>query len=44
MSERQWITEGFEAPAGSFLQYRLALGATNSLRSPRVTKVTVRFR
>ena len=33
--------EGFKAPAGSLLQYRLALGATNSLRSPRITKVTV---
>ncbi len=36
--------EGFKAPAGSLLQYRLALGATNSLRSPRITKVTVNFR
>ncbi len=35
--------DGFKVPAGAFLQYRLALGATNSLRSPRITKVVVHF-
>ena len=28
---------------GNYLQYRLALGATNSLRSPRITKVKLEF-
>ena len=28
---------------GDYIQYRLALGAKNSLRTPRVTGVTVNF-
>ena len=36
--------EGLEIPADGFLQLRLALGAENSLSSPRVTRATVRFR
>lgn len=32
---------GLELHSGIYLQYKLALGALNSLRSPRITKVTV---
>ena len=35
--------EGIKVPKGGFLQYRLELGATLSLSTPRVTKVTVEF-
>ena len=34
---------GFKVKRGSRLQYRLALGATNALRTPRVTAVVVRY-
>ena len=34
---------GFKAKTGDRLQYRLELGALNSLRSPRITKVVVDF-
>lgn len=33
--------KGLKTPAGSFLQYRLALGAKLSLRTPRVTRVEI---
>ena len=35
---------GFKLRKGDHLQYRLELGATLSLRSPRITRVTVTFR
>lgn len=35
---------GLAVPAGGVLQLRLALGAVNSLSSPRVSRVAVRFR
>ena len=34
---------GLEVPQGGFLQIRLALGATNSLSSPRVSRVETHF-
>ena len=36
-------TVGAKAGAGPWVQYRLALGATNSLSTPRVTSVTLSF-
>ena len=36
-------TVGAEADAGPWVQYRLALGAINSLSTPRVTSVTLSF-
>ena len=35
--------ESFPAVQGKFLQYQLALGATNSLRTPRITAVDIRI-
>ena len=34
---------GLKVPKGGFLQYRLELGATLSLSTPRVTKVSLTF-
>lgn len=39
-----WQKPGIMVGAGEFVQYRLALGATNSLRTPRIKKVTVTFK
>ena len=45
VGDGEWhAPEGFAAPKGARLQYRLEIGATNSLRSPRITKVTVNFK
>ena len=35
--------EGVSIAQGGYLQYRLELGATLSLATPRVTKVTIGF-
>ena len=35
---------GENAPAGKYFQYKLVLGAVNSLRSPRLTEVVVDLR
>ncbi|MCX6994049.1 MAG: VCBS repeat-containing protein [Kiritimatiellaeota bacterium] len=36
-------TLNVKASSGSWIQYKLALGATNSLRSPRLTQISVTF-
>ncbi|MDP7743019.1 MAG: VCBS repeat-containing protein [Lentisphaeria bacterium] len=44
--ENSWFENGqeaAEAPTGVWIQYRLALGARNSGRTPRVTAVTVHY-
>ncbi len=36
--------EEFKCGKGDFIQYQLVLGATNSLRSPRITKVVIELK
>lgn len=44
LKEASWLEPGFKVKEGEVLQYRLELGAYNSLRTPRVTEVNVKFR
>lgn len=39
-----WEKDSIKVEKGEYLQYRLALGAKNSLRTPRVTEVTVNLK
>ena len=44
LDQAEWREpEGVKVVKGGFLQYRLELGATSSLSTPRVTKVSVRM-
>ena len=44
LEKAEWCEPvGLKAGKGSYLQYRLELGATLSLSTPRVTKVTIGF-
>jgi hypothetical protein len=44
LGKKEWQeVNGIKVKKGDYIQYKLALGAKNSLRTPRITGVTVNF-
>lgn len=44
LGQKEWQeVNGIKVQKGDYIQYKLALGAKNSLRTPRITGVTVNF-